>query len=179
MSKASENTTSATFRRAFRGYKKKNVDEYIARLEQEHAVAEENYQGRIALLVQENEHAAQMLRALQEEKERLLSDCDEYRKQLKDSSSTVQMLYDRLDLLGSETERLQNTVNELKKNAPNTDLSSEDWKQRALTAEETVRRFAEAEMKADAEREHAHHIRLPFGKKAYLDMTLRKDDKNV
>ena len=47
------------------------------------------------------------------------------------------------------------------------------------TAEDTVRRFAEAELKENKEYESAQHFRVPIGKKAYLDLTLRKDDKNV
>ncbi len=179
MARASENSTAKKFHRAFRGYKRKEVEEYILHLEQEHAATEADQLGRITLLVQENEHAAQMLRALQEEHERLLADNEEYRKQLKESASTVQMLYDRLDLIGSETERLQNMLNDMKKNASDNDLSAEEWKQRALTAEDTVRRLAEAEVNTNAAREHSHHIRLPFGKKAHLDMTLHKNDKEV
>ena len=89
------------------------------------------------------------------------------------------MLYDRLDLIGSETERLQNTLNDMRKSADNRDPSAEEWKQRALTAEDTVRRMAEAEVKANTARENAHHIRMPFGKKAYLDMTFHKNDKDI
>jgi hypothetical protein len=48
-----------------------------------------------------------------------------------------------------------------------------------LVAEDTVRRFAEAELKENKEYESAQHFRVPIGKKAYLDLTLRKDDKNV
>lgn len=183
MEKTSENTPRVTFHRAFRGYKKREVEEYLARTEQEYAVALENYQGRIALLTQENEHVAQLLRTLQQEHDRLLSDNEEYRRQLKDSGTTVQSLYERLDLLGEETERLQNALNELKKNANDrNDPAAREWKERALIAEETIRRMAEAELRANdngAERDNAHHIRLPFGKKAYLDMTVRKDDKSV
>ena len=89
------------------------------------------------------------------------------------------ILYDRLDMLGNETDRLQNLLNEFKKNAVHNEPSAEEWKQRALTAEETVRKMAEAELKANEERESAQHIRLPFGKKAYLDLSLHKDDKSV
>lgn len=179
MSKTSEQSARLTFRRAFRGYKKREVEEYIARLEQEHAVAAENAQGRIALLTQENEHVAQMLRTLKEENDRLVADNEEYRKQLKDSGATIQTLYERLDLLSAEADRLQNTLEELKRASNASDPSAQDWKERALTAEETVRRLAEAELRANAERENARHIRLPIGKKAYLDMTLHKDDTSV
>lgn len=178
MKKTSENKAHSLFRRTFRGYKKREVEEYIAHIEQERAITEENYQSRIALLVQENEHAAQMLKALQEDKERLLSDAEEYKLQLKTHAETVQTLYERLDLLGMETERLQNTLADLKKKT-NDDPTISEWKQRALTAEDTVRRLAEAELQEDRERENSHHIRLPFGKKAYLDLTLCKDDKSV
>jgi len=171
MSKTAEQTARMSFRRAFRGYKKREVEEYIARMEQEHAVADENARGRIALLTQENEHVAQMLRTLKEENDRLAADNEEYRKQLKDSGATIQTLYERLDLLSAETDRLQNSLNELKRFANSDDPSATEWKERALTAEETVRRFAEAELRANAERENARHIRLPIGKKAYLDMT--------
>lgn len=179
MARASENSPRKIFHRAFRGYKRKEVEEYILRLEQENAATQADQLGRITLLVQENEHAAQMLHALQDEHERLLADNEEYKKQLKESSATVQMLYDRLNQIGSETERLQDALNDFKKNASDHDPTADEWKQRALTAEETVRRLAEAELNANAERENAHHIRLPFGKKAYLDMTLHKNDKDI
>jgi len=179
MAKTSEISNKTFFRRSFRGYKKKDVDEYIARTEQEFQIKEEDHQTRIALLVQENEHAAQMIKALQEEQGRLHDDNVEYKRQLKESKSTIQTLYDRLDILGSETDRLQNSLNEFRKNAIHNEPSAEEWKQRALTAEETIRKMAEAELKANEERENAQHIRLPFGKKAYLDLSLHKDDKSV
>jgi cell division septum initiation protein DivIVA len=103
-----ENSTCVVFRRGFRGYKKREVEEYISRMTQENAIAEENYRERIALLVRESEQAAQLLQALQADKDRLLSDCDEYKKQLKEQGETIHTLNERLDLLGSETERLQN-----------------------------------------------------------------------
>ena len=71
-----ENSTCVVFRRGFRGYKKREVEEYISRMTQENAIAEENYRERIALLVRESEQAAQLLQALQADKDRLLSDCD-------------------------------------------------------------------------------------------------------
>lgn len=174
-----ENSTCVVFRRGFRGYKKREVEEYISRMTQENAIAEENYRERIALLVRESEQAAQLLQTLQADKDRLLSDCDEYKKQLKEQGETIHTLNERLDLLGSETERLQNSLaafmREIDQNAP----SAEEWKERALVAEDTVRRFAEAELKENKEYESAQHFRVPIGKKAYLDLTLRKDDKNV
>lgn len=179
MAKTLGNSSNKTFHRAFRGYRKKEVEAYLAQIAQERAIAEADCDGRIALLVQETEHASQMLRNLQEEKESLLAANEEYKKQLKESTATVQMLYDRLDLLGSETEQLQLAFKNLKRSTANNDLSAEEWKQRALTAEETVRRFAAAEVNANAERDRAHHIRLPFGKKAYLNMTFRKDYKDI
>ena len=179
MAKASENSSYVVFHRAFRGYKRREVEEYIARTTQEHAIADEDYRSRIALLVRENEQAAQLLRSMQEDKERLISDSDEYKRQLKEQGETIRTLYERLDLLGSETERLQNTLTEIKKSMDQNAPSVEEWKERALAAEETVRKFAEAELKEDKEYDSAQHFRVPIGKKAYLDLTLRKDDKNV
>lgn len=179
MGNTSEKSTRKLFHRGFRGYKKREVEEYIARLTQERAIAEDNYRERIELLVRENEQAAQMLRNMQDDKNRLLSDADEYKKQLKSQGETIETLYERLDLLGSETERLQNALADLKKNLDQNTPSAEDWKQRALTAEETVRRFAENELKEEREHDSAQHFRVPIGKKAYLDLTLRKDDKSV
>lgn len=179
MANTLEKTNGIDFRRGFRGYKRKEVEEYISRMMQEHAIADENYRERIALLVRESEQASQLLRTLQEDKERLLSDCDEYKKQLKEQGEIIQTLYERLDLLGSETERLQNTLAEIKRGIDQNAPSAEEWKERALAAEETVRRFAEAELKENKEYENAQHFRVPIGKKAYLDLTLRKDDKSV
>lgn len=177
MSKKTESSEKLTFRRSFRGYKRKEVEEHIARMEQEYALAAENAQGRIALLTQENEYVNQMLQTLKEENERLAADNEEYRKQLKEQGATVQTLYERIDLLSAEADRLQNSLNDLKRTADSAEPSAAEWKARALTAEETVRRLAEAELRANAERENARHIRLPFGKKSYLDMTLHhKDD---
>ena len=48
-----------------------------------------------------------------------------------------------------------------------------------MIAEETVRRIAENEMKENTEYDSAPHFRVPIGKKAYLDLTLRKNDKSV
>ena len=174
-----KNSSSVVFHRAFRGYKKREVEEYISRMTQEHAIADENYRERIALLMRESEQAAKLLRTLQEDKDRLLSDSDEYKRQLKEQGETIQTLYERLDLLGSETERLQNTLAEIKKSMDQNAPSVEEWKERALAAEETVRRLAEAELKEDKEYDSAQHFRVPIGKKAYLDLTLRKDDKSV
>jgi chromosome segregation ATPase len=174
-----KNSTCVVFHRGFRGYKKREVEEYISRITQEHAIADDNYRERIALLVRESEQAAQLLRTLQDDKTRLLSDCDEYKKQLKEQSETISTLYERLDLLGSETERLQNTLAEIKKGIDQTAPSAEEWKERALAAEETVRRLAEAELKENKEKDGSQHFRVPIGKKAYLDLTLRKDDKSV
>lgn len=179
MGNTSENSTRVSFHRGFRGYKKREVEEYIGRITQERAIAEENYRERIELLVRENEQAAQMLRALQEDKSRLVSDADEYKKQLKAQGETIETLYERLDLLGSETERLQNALADLKKTADQNAPSTDEWKKRALTAEETVRRLAENELKEEREHDSAQHFRVPIGKKAYLDLTLRKDDKSV
>ena len=178
MGKNKENSAYIVFHRRFRGYKKKEVDEYISHMVHERAESEENYRVRIELLMRENEQSAQLVRTLQEDKDRLLADSTEYKRQLKEQGETVQTLYERLDLLGSETERLQNTLAELKKDIGN-DPSADEWKERALKAEEAVRRFAEKELKEEREYDSAQHFRVPFGKKAYLDLTLRKDDKNI
>ena len=166
------------FRRVLGGYKKKDVNEFIAHAEQEYALIEDNYETRIALLVQENEQAAQTIRIFQEAEARLSSDNEEYRRQLKDSKSMLQTLYARLDVLGQETEQLQDELQRLKRTVNVGEPNEEEWKQRALDAEETVRQLAEAELQANAERENSHHIRLPLGKKLYLDMKLHKDDEN-
>ena len=166
------------FHRGFRGYKKKEVDEYLSHVHCEHAAAEENYRTRIELLMRENEQSAQLLRVLQEDKERLLSDSNEYKKQLKEQGETIRTLYERLDLLGEETERLQNALSQMKKDLGN-DTATSEWRERAMIAEETVRRIAENEMKENTEYDSTQHFRVPIGKKAYLDLTLRKNDKSV
>ena len=176
MAKRSNNPAQPAFRRSFRGYKRKEVDEYILHTEQEYAVKEEDYKTRTTLLVQENEHAAQLIQMLREEQARLIDDNDEYKRQLKDSKSTIQTLYDRLDALGQETEELQAALHRMKKHAVGNDPDVEEWKQRALVAEETVRRMADAEMQAQNERDNTQHIRLPFGKKAHLDLTIHKKE---
>jgi DivIVA domain-containing protein len=167
------------FRRVLGGYKKKDVDEFLLRTEQECDLFEDNYEKRIALLVQENEQAAQMIRILQENEARLSSDNEEYRKQLKDNKSMLQTLTGRLDSLGKEAEQLQAELKRLRKTVNSGEPDTEEWKQRALSAEETVRKFAEAELQANAERENGHHIRVPLGKKSYLDFKFRKDAKNI
>ena len=167
------------FRRVLGGYKKKDVDGFLAQTEQECAIIEDNYEQRIALLVQENEQAAQMIRILQETEARLSSDNEEYRKQLKENKSTLQTLNGRLESLSREAEQLQAELKRLRKTVKVNEPDAEEWKQRALAAEETVRKFAEAEIQANAERENGHHIRVPLGKKSYLDFKLRKDVKNI
>lgn len=179
MAKTSGKVPHLAFRRAFRGYKRREVEEYVARLEQERASSEAYYQERVSLLVQESEHTAASLRESQEEQQRLVEDNEEYRRQLKESLETIQTLYERLDLLGMETERLQTSLNELKRKVKPHDPSVEQWKERALVAEDTLRRMAEAEIASDAEPEDARSFRMPLGKKAYLDLTLHKKDKNV
>ena len=178
MEKNNENSAYTVFHRGFRGYKKKEVDEYISHMNDERAQAEENYRARIDLLMRENEQSASLLRSLQEDKERLLSDSDEYKRQLKEQGETIQTLYDRLDLLGEETERLQNILAQIKRERGN-EPTADEWKERAMVAKETVRRLAENELREDMEYDNTQHFRVPFGKKAYLDLTLRKNNKSV
>ncbi len=179
MAKKTDKARRLSFRRRLWGYKKKDVEEYIGRLEEERAGFEKNNQERIGLLVAENEHAAQIISALQADKDMMLSDQEIYRKQLKEQGETITTLYERLDLLGAETERLQNELNDIKQTGDQNDTTVQAWKQRALTAEETVRRLAQAEIKADREYDNAKHFRFPIGKKAYLDLTLHKDDIDI
>ena len=101
------------FRRALGGYKKKDVDEFLLRTEQECDLFEDNYEKRIALLVQENEQAAQMIRILQENEARLSSDNEEYRKQLKDNKSMLQTLADEY---GAKTQAIAGRIEAPEKN---------------------------------------------------------------
>lgn len=165
MAKVSESKTKLPFRKSFFGYKKRDVKAYIARIEEERAIAEENYLSRITLLVQENEHAAQTLQALQVDRDHLASDNDEYKRQLKDSAETVRILYERLDLLGEETESLQRELTDLKKTANTNDPTIDEWKARALTAEETVRRLAETELQTETEQKIPKRTRFSFWRK--------------
>ena len=179
MSNHAENASYQAFRRGFRGYKRKEVDEYISYMMHERTVVEDNYRARIELLVRENEQAANLLRTLQDDKVRLLADNGECKRQLKEQGETIQTLYERLDLLGSEMERLQNKLAELKKSIRDEAPSNEEWRERALAAEETVRHMAENEWKENKAHDGAQHFRVPIGKKAYLDLTFRKDDKSI
>ena len=183
MANKQENSSYIVFHRSFRGYKKKEVDESILRMMQDRAIAEENYKARIELLIQENEQAAQLLQTLQDDKNRLLADNGDCKKRLKEQGETIRTLYERLDLLGAETERLQNMLADMKNSMAQETPSADEWRERALTAEETIRRLAESELKENKEKEYEneHRFRFPIGKKAYLDLTLRKEDqeKNV
>ena len=178
MANKQENSSYVVFHRAFRGYKKKEVEESIARMIQERAVAEENYQTRIDLLVRENGQAAKLLQLLQDDKDRLLADNGDCKRQLKEQGETIRALYERLDVLGTETERLQNTLAEMKKNVAQETPSAEEWKERALIAEETIRRFAENELKESQENDNSHHFHFSIGKKAHLDLILRKKEND-
>lgn len=169
MAKASEPKKKFPFRRSLFGYKKRDVTEYVTRMKQEHATAEANYRERIALLVQESEHAAQALQALQVDRDHLVSDNNEYKRQLKDSAETVRVLYERLDLLGEETESLQRELSDLKKTVNLNDPTLDEWKARALTAEETVRRLAESELRIETERKIPKPSRFAFWKKSTSD----------
>lgn len=176
MADKQENLSYIEFHRSFRGYKKKEVEESILRMMQERAIAEENYRARIELLVQENEQAAKLLQTLQDDKNRLLADNSDCKRQLKEQGETIRNLYERLDLLGAETEQLQNMLADMKKSMAQETPSAEEWRERALTAEETVRRLAEKELKENKEYDTTQHFRFSIGKKAYLDLILRKED---
>ena len=167
MNEKANDLNKKTFKRSLFGYNRKSVNEYIWVREQEHAAYAADSQSRLELLTQENERVAQALAELQEKYDTLLANDTEYRKQLKESREGTQTLQKRLELVTTENEVLQSELRNAKKTLSNqNDSSLEEWKQRALQAEEAVRRFAEAELKENGrERDPAPKFRFSFGKK--------------